>query len=868
MSEQKLTPMMKQYFEIKSRYSDPDTILFFRLGDFYEMFFEDAEVASKILDIALTSRNKNNENPVPLCGIPFHSADNYISKLLNSGKKIAICEQVENPAEAKGIVKRDVIRVITPGTVTEPDNLEAHKNNFLAAINLQNNKWGFAIVDVSTGLFRATEFSDIRELNDEISRIEPSEVIVSRTIENTGFFAYAQNDKGNSGLTILDDPKFDPLKLQKIVTEAEFSKVPDSAKGAAGAILDYVEYASKEVLNHIRGIEIYETSKFMIIDESTKRNLELTKTMIDGSRYGSLLWLIDQTRTPMGARLIREWLLHPLTDNIQISERLEAVEELFKDSIASSDIEEILKKISDLERLSGRIAMESASARDLISLKNSLNELPKLTEIKKEVKGLLHEIFDGLNEKSLSQVSEKIEKVVHNEPPISLRDGGIIKTGFSNELDELREISTKGKGYIASLEAEEKKKTGISSLKIRYNRVFGYYIDVTNLHKDKVPENYIRKQTLANSERYITAELKEFEDKVLGAEEKIKSLEYEIFSNLRFELKNYVNDIKTVALNIAKLDAILSFANIARKNRYVRPEIVDGTEILIKDGRHPIIEKLNTTDRFVPNDLNLDNESNRLLIITGPNMAGKSTVMRQAAIIVLMAQIGSFVPAKNAIIGITDRIFTRVGASDNIMRGQSTFMVEMQEASNILKEATDKSLIIIDEIGRGTSTFDGLAIAWAVAEYIHDKIKAKTLFATHYHELTDLELTKKSVKNFNIAVKEWNDKIIFLHKIVPGGVSHSYGIGVAKLAGLPEPVVERAKEVLANLETGELDEVGMPKFAYSKGERKKAKPDKNQLQLFHSSEESKLIQEIKNLNTDVLTPIEALNILYKLKSEI
>lgn len=861
-----LTPMMKQYWEIKSRYPDRDTILFFRLGDFYEMFFEDAEVASKILDIALTSRNKNSENSVPLCGVPFHSADSYISKLLAGGKKVAICEQIEDPSLAKGIVKRDVIRVITPGVITEPDNLSAQKNNFLVAVDLVADKWGFAVIDVSTGHFKAVEFLSIQELNDELSRLEPAEILLSRTIDARNLFD--KNDRILKGttITIMDDPKFDPLILNKIVAQIP-PGLPDPARGCAGAIINYVEYTAKEVLSHIQRIELYESKKFLVINESTKRNLELTRTMIDGSRHGSLLWLIDQTTTPMGARMIRDHLLYPLVDEKLINERLDAIEILLSDIMTSEDISKTLGRVADLERTAGRIAMESANARDLLMLKNSLNALPQLIDIKSKLpcKGLLKEILENLD--PLDDVASRIDQVLLQEPPLSLKDGGLIKEGFSTELDELRNISGEGKGFIARLEAEERQKTGISSLKVRYNRVFGYYIEITNTHKDRAPENYIRKQTLANAERYITPELKSFEEKVLGAEEKIKALEYTIFADLRSELRAEVPRIKATAELIARLDVLLSLAHVARTNRYTRPIIDSSNDIEIKDGRHPIIEKIMTDDRFIPNDVSLNNSSNRLLIITGPNMAGKSTVMRQVALIVLMAQIGSFVPAGRAKIGIVDKIFTRVGASDNIMRGQSTFMVEMQEAASILNESTDKSLIIIDEIGRGTSTFDGVAIAWAVAEYIHDHVRAKTLFATHYHELTDLELTKKSAKNFNIAVKEWNDKVIFLHKLVPGGVNHSYGIQVAQLAGLPKPVIERAREVLANLETGELDEVGLPKLAHSKVEKMK-EVSKNQLQLFHNDAQSKIIEELEKTNTDTMTPIEALNFIHKLKGKI
>lgn len=862
---QQVTPMLKQYWEVKSRYPDKDTILFFRMGDFYEMFFEDATVASKILDIALTTRNKNMDEPVPLCGVPFHSVDGYISKLLASGKKVAICEQVEDPSVAKGIVRRDVIRVVTPGTIIEPETLESTRHNFLVATNQLGENWGLAAIDVTTGLFRVFDFNSIKDLKDEIARLEPSEVLVSRSFADAGL-GESIRTLSTMTVTVLDDPQFDPEVLKPYICTDSFEKIPDSAKAAAGAICNYVSYTAKEILHQIKDIEVKKTSSTMVIDESTKRNLELTKTMIEGSTHGSLFWLLNETLTSMGARLLRDWLVNPLTDTNEIRERHNGVSQFVGDVILAGDISTTLSKVSDIERIAGRLSMETASPRDMASLKTTLNVLPYLIEFKTKTSNRIRDILENIT--PLDEVKTRIEKTIVDEPPIGLKDGGIIKDLVSQELDELRQISHEGKGFIARLETKERERTGINSLKVRYNRVFGYYIEVTHTHRDRVPSDYIRKQTLANAERFITPELKEFEEKVLGAEERIKALEYDLYTTFRGELKKYVDDLKRTAQLIAELDVILSFAATARNNRYVEPEMIEGDEISIKEGRHPIIEKINTSERFVANDIYLNNTTDRLLIITGPNMAGKSTVMRQVAIIILMAQIGSFVPAKAARLGVVDRIFTRVGASDNIMRGQSTFMVEMMEAASILKDATQKSLIVIDEIGRGTSTFDGVAIAWAVAEYIHDTIKAKTLFATHYHELIDLVLTKKGAKNFNIAVKEWNDKIIFLHKLVTGGVNHSYGIQVAQLAGLPLDVIKRAREVLVNLESGELDEVGLPKIAHSLDGKSGRGQNVNQLQLFHGDSAGKIVDQLKNANLDVMTPIEALNLVHKLKSEI
>lgn len=848
--------MLKQYWQIKSEIKDDNTILFFRLGDFYEMFFDDAKIASEILDITLTSRNKNNPDPVPLCGVPFHAAEGYIAKLLSAGKKVAICEQVEDPKTAKGVVRREVVKIITPGVLMEADSLIASRNNYLAAIAFNKQVFSLAICDASTGDFRATVIKDIYHLAEELSRIEPREVLVARSFSEDKVFGDLKQILNHAVISVLDDPYFDPAECRQIISE----NVPSDAYSAVGAVVGYLKSTRKTNLNHIRTVKPYSISEYMVVDETTKRNLELAKTLADGSHHGSLVWLLDKTRTAMGARTVRNWIFYPLQSIGAINERLDAVEALKDDFKLAEYLKNDLSVVSDIERITARVVTGGSNARELVSLKDSLRILPKIKGHLKDRTGYIGRIRDEIN--PLTELAERIDKVLLDDAPLSIKDGGLIKCGFSAELDELRGLSTSGKDFIARLEATERQRTGINSLKVRYNKVFGYYIEVTHTHAEKIPNNYIRKQTLVNAERFITPELKEYEEKVLGAEERIRQLEYELFSELRNFASSFARQLANTSAGIGRLDAVLSLAESANKNRYCRPSFLENGRINITGGRHPVIEALNPASRFVPNDINLDMDKCRVMIITGPNMAGKSTVMRQTALISLMAQMGSFVPAAEAELSVVDRIFTRVGASDNLLKGQSTFMVEMNETAQILKNATEKSLILIDEIGRGTSTYDGVSIAWAVAEYLHDSVKAKTLFATHYHELTDLSLTKSAVKNFNVAVKEWNDQIIFLRKLVEGGVNRSYGIQVARLAGLPQDIIARAKEILVKLEEGEAilkndNSAQMPLFG-----------NKDNAKRCGDTSPDEIAEIIKKVDTSVMTPIEALNLIHELKQKI
>lgn len=865
MAGENLTPMIKQYLQIKQEY--PDVILLYRIGDFYEMFFEDAQIASKLLDITLTSRNKNDPNPVPLCGVPHHSVEPYIAKLISKGRKVAICDQVEDPRLAQGVVKREVTRVITPGIVLESGSMESRDHNFIASVvpkGFCNGEFfGLAVADVSTGHFSAAQFDSADALAEEILRLAPREILLPVSIpkENEISSKIVKNNF-EPLFTNLEDKHFEPSSISNLEGASSLiTNSPWSAR-AASAIWSYIEQTQKSKARHIRRIETSGAARTMGVDESTKRNLEIFATMADGSLKGSLVSVLDRTRTAFGARKLREWLQCPLLDIDAINFRLDAVEFILKANLAA-ELPEKLSQVYDIERLGARIAMGTATARDLAAIKESFKITPLIIDAIKDKKGkveMVEELLGALD--PLTDVASDIEKTLVDEPPLSIKEGGFIRDGVSKELDQLRDISGGGKDSIAKIEVKERGRTGISSLKVKYNKVFGYYIEITNAHKDKVPADYIRKQTLVNAERYITPELKEYEEKVLSAEERIKALEYGIFIELRERVAGHSERITKTASALAALDVLTSFAVIAGEYRYTRPVVNNSKELHIKDGRHPIIERLNPIERFVPNDTNLDEKENQLIIITGPNMAGKSTVMRQTAIIVLMAQIGSFVPAKEASIGLVDRIFTRIGASDALACGQSTFMVEMNEAAIILNKATPRSLIIIDEIGRGTSTFDGLSIAWAVAEDIHDRVKARTLFATHYHELTELVLTKEGIKNYNIAVKEWNGEVIFLRKLVPGATSRSYGIQVAKLAGLPTGVIERSHEILRNLEAGEFDEVGTPRLASHKT---------TQLDLFSRAEDPRLSEIAKKLNsidTSTLTPIEALNILHELKQKV
>ncbi len=859
------TPMLRQYKQIKEQY--PDSILFFRLGDFYEMFYDDAKIASNILDITLTSRNKNDANPVPLCGVPYHSVEPYVAKLLENGKKVAICDQIEDPKFAKGIVKRDVTRVVTPGVVADGLGLEASSNNFLTSVVVEGDSIGIAICDISTGLFQATEFSSTGILIEELLRIDPKELLIDHGMDaNSEQFALLREKLPNALITLQSlDTASEPMDISTLDGGADLDGVYPLAVKAASYVTSYLRKTQKGSLNQITSIQPYEISSIMRLDESTMRNLELTRTLLSGEREGSLLSTIDRTCTAVGARKLKRWLIYPLRDPAKINERLDAVEEIVNEPEFLRSMPQIMTEIYDLERITGRVGAGVANARDLIALKGSLEATRELKSLIKGTDGLLGNLHDSMD--TCDDLIAEINSKVMDEPPFSLRDGGLIKRGVSPELDELLEIVSGGKSYIAKLESKEKAETGISSLKVRFNKVFGYYLEVTHTHRDKVPDHYIRKQTLTNAERYITPELKEYEEKVLGAEEKVKALEYEIFSLLRDRVADSIPKLQRTADSIASIDVLLSFARLAAESDYCRPIVDDSSIIDIKDGRHPIIEKLNPLERFIPNDSYLDDDENRFLMITGPNMAGKSTVMRQTALIVLMAQIGCFVPATRARIGTVDRIFTRVGASDALSKGQSTFMVEMAEASMILRDASQRSLIIIDEIGRGTSTFDGLAIAWAVAEDIHDRIRSKTMFATHYHELTELALTKSGIRNMQIAVKEWSDNIVFLRKLIPGGTSRSYGIQVAKLAGLPGTVIERAGEVLENLESGEFDEVGRPRLATH---HTKDQPEDGpaQFQLFTKPVPSEVVAKLEGLDTATITPLEAINLLHELKGKI
>lgn len=865
------TPMMRQYLEIKSQY--PDAILFFRLGDFYEMFLDDAVKASGILDIALTSRNRNADGAdVPLCGIPYHSATPYIARLIEAGEKVAICEQVEDPKAAKGIVKREVVRVITPGLVLESDTLTPKENNYLVSLHCsKEDRWGLSCLDVTTGEFRVTEVNGIESLLGEIVCLNPREILLSATLRDSGNLRELHPFTDGKSLTFLEEWVYDEDYARRRIT-GHFGVASPEALGcggmrmglpAAGAILHYLEETQKRTVGHITGISAYTTAEHLVLDEATRRNLELTVTLSENRKKGALLGLLDRTVTAMGGRKLRQWINYPLVNIDKIKARQDAIQELVEDPGWRSEITSLLSGIQDLERLNARISMAGASAKDLAALRTSLRRLPPLREILTRTNApLLRETLTGID--PLEDVLDVLTRGIVENPPFLLRDGGIIADGFHGELDELRSVSREGKGFIARLEAKEKARTGINSLKIRFNKVFGYYIEITRANLSGVPEDYIRKQTLANAERFITGELKEYEDKILNAEDGIRELEYSLFQEIREQVAGEGRRIAGTADSLAILDALSALAELAHERDYRRPLVDDGDLISIMEGRHPVVEAVNLSERFVPNDVLLDTSGNQLLIITGPNMAGKSTFMRQVALTVLMAQMGSFIPAAEAHIGIVDRIFTRVGASDNLARGQSTFMVEMMETANILRNATRKSLIILDEIGRGTSTFDGVSIAWAVAEFLHDNeaCAAKTLFATHYHELAELAVTRERVRNYTVEVREWNDQIIFLRKIMEGAASHSYGIQVARLAGMPIEVIERAREILLNLEKGEYATGGIPRI--SKGKRQKPADTSPQLPLFDEAEDP-LRKRLDSISISNLTPLEALNILDQLK---
>jgi DNA mismatch repair protein MutS len=855
--------MIKQYLQIKSQY--PDSILFFRMGDFYEMFFEDAQVASKELDIALTSRDKGQKDSVPLCGVPHFAAETYISKLLQKGYKVALCDQVEDPKLAKGIVKREVVRVFTPGLALDSINLGTRENNYLMAFYAEGEVFGLAFLDISTGELKTSQISGFESFLNEAVRNEPKEVLSLRQFQEHPCFERFKKSFENGLINYLEDFKFDSLlPFSEIGGASSLQKSPLASRAVA-MVLHYAEENQKKPLSHVRSIAFYRVQDFMVIDEVAKKNLELTQSLFDQGKKGSLFWVLDETLTAMGGRTLKQWLNYPLMDTQEIDRRLEGVSELKEKKIERKQLRESLKEVQDMERLTSRIFLGHANARDLLGLKLSLGHLPDL-------KILLQAFGSPILKRIASEIEDfgdlfhLLESSIVETPPLSVREGGLIKSNYNRELDDLREIGREGKGWILHLEAEERKKTRISSLKVRYNQVFGYYIEVTKSNLHLVPSHYERKQTLVNAERFVTPELKEFEAKVLGAEEAICQLEFRLFEEIRQNVSDHTHRLQRTASAVAVIDTLCALSEVADRYDYNRPVVDEGEEIRIEDGRHPVLERMGLSERFVPNDTLLNTGEHQILIITGPNMAGKSTYLRQVALTVLMAQMGSFVPAKEATIGVVDRIFTRVGALDNIMRGQSTFMVEMMETARILTQATSRSLVVLDEIGRGTSTFDGLSIAWAVAEYLHDhpSLRPKTLFATHYHELTELSLTKERVRNFNVAVREWGGEIIFLRKIVEGGTNRSYGIQVARLAGLPQQVIDRAKEILSNLERGELDSMGLPKIAKSKiAVSKPSAPV--QPSLFVPTDPIR--DHLKQIKIDQLTPLEALNVLDDLKKK-
>ena len=865
------SPMMQHYLDTKNQYKD--CILFYRLGDFYEMFFDDAINVSRELELTLTGKDCGQEERAPMCGIPYHAAENYISRLISKGYKVAICEQLEDPKQAKGIVKRDVIRVVTPGTVMEANLLDDRKNNYIMCVYKNGIYFGVTVCDITTGDFRTTEIKETNNFAivlDEISKYSPAELVVNPMMYDCPEEIAKIKERFDIYITRLEEGKFtdDYEKLQskyKIVDDEGdlFETLENNmlSVSATNALLTYLLETQKNSLDHINKLIVYSTTKYMSLDINARRNLEITEKLRDKSKKGTLLWVLDKSATSMGGRLLRRWLNNPLINAKQINKRLDAVQELKDNIMLRGELTENLKKVYDIERLAGKISYGSANARDLISLKNSAKQLPEIKKILSNVNSnLLKELYNELD--VLEDIYELIDKTIVDEPPISVKEGGLIKLGFNEDIDKLKTATTDGKNWIIQLEAEEREKTGIKGLKVGFNKVFGYYIEVTKSNVSLVPDRYIRKQTLTNGERYITEELKNIENQILGAEEKVINLEYNVFVGVRDKIESQVERLQKSAEVVSIIDALCSFATVAEDMNYVRPQVDNSGVIDIKDGRHPVIEKILPSGSFVQNDTYLDKVENRLSIITGPNMAGKSTYMRQVALITLMAQIGSFVPASYAKIGVVDKIFTRVGASDDLSMGQSTFMVEMMEVAQILKEATSNSLVILDEIGRGTSTYDGLSIAWAVAEYIADSEKcgAKTLFATHYHELTDLENKLEGVKNYSIAVKEKGEDIIFLRKIVKGGTDESYGVHVAKLAGVQQLVTKRANEILKSIERKNV-----------LNNKKLEKQDKNQADgqlTMYNFKLAELAHELDKVDVNTLTPIEALNTIVKIKEKM
>ena len=859
-----LSPMMKQYFEIKEK--NKDCILFYRLGDFYEMFYEDAILASRELELTLTGRDCGQEERAPMCGVPFHSCEGYIAKLVSKGYKVAICEQTEDPKAAKGLVKRDIIRVITPGTVMEQSMLDESRNNYICSMYSSDKKIGICFCDISTGELYATDISGrdyYRILTNQLASYSPREILFGGDIINLKQLPEFIKSKLSAGVEMLDDDKFE-LSLCRETVEQQF---PDEMHlisdkpvviSSVGALINYLRETQMSGLERINHLEIYNEAQYMRLDYNTQRNLELTQTMLSKTKRGSLLWVIDKTKTAMGKRLIRSWLDHPLMNISKINNRQSAVEELVNDTVLRLELTATLSGIYDIERIMTKIVYGSANARDLRSLCSAIADLPQISDLISGCQSsYMRMIYKDLD--LLDDIHSLIDSAIVDDPPFSVREGGMIREGYNKELDIVNSDMNNSKDILSQIEAQEREKTGIPKLKIGYNRVYGYFLEVTNFYKNLVPDTYIRKQTLTGSERYITPDLKDLESRILGAKDRAIAMEYTLFETIRTTVSDNLERIQNTAKALATLDALTSLANVASDNRYVRPEVNQSTAIVIKDSRHPVVELLLRDSSFVPNDVNLDTKGERVDIITGPNMAGKSTYMRQIALIVLMAQMGSFVPASSAKIGIVDSIFTRVGASDDLASGQSTFMVEMNEVANIVKNATSKSLLILDEIGRGTSTFDGMSIARAVLEYCADKKKlgAKTLFATHYHELSVMEQLLDGVKNYSIAVKKRGDDITFLRRIVPGGADDSYGIEVAKLAGVPNTIINRAKEILADLESGKAETII---------EKVNVNED-TQLSLMGVAS-SPVIDKLKSVDLNTLTPIEAMNLLYELKNMI
>ena len=877
-----LTPMMKQYMETKSQY--PDCILFYRLGDFYEMFFDDALTASRELEITLTGKNCGQEERAPMCGVPYHAVEGYLNKLVSKGYKVAICEQLEDPKTAKGLVKRDVVRIVTPGTNLDPQALDETKNNYIMCIVYIADRYGMSVADITTGDYFVTELPDSEKLMDEIYKFMPSELICNEAFYMSGMDL--DNMKERLGITIysLDSWYFDDdICRQKLLEHFKTSSFAalgladyDCGVISAGALLQYLLETQKNSLDNLTKLTPYAAGMFMMLDSSTRRNLELCETLREKQKRGSLLWVLDKTKTAMGARTLRKSIEQPLIDKKEIVRRLNAVQELKDMAISREEIREYLGPVYDLERLITKITYGSANPRDLIAFRSSLEMLPHIRYILEEMNApILKEICEDLD--PLTDLCDLVQRAIQDEPPIAMKEGNIIRDGYNEEVDKLRHAKSDGKDWLAKLENDEREKTGIKNLRIKYNKVFGYYLEVTNSFKSMVPDYYTRKQTLANAERYITPELKELEDMILGAEDRLYALEYDLYTEVRETIASQIVRIQKTAKAIAGLDMFASLALVAERNNYVRPKINEKGVIDIKEGRHPVVERMIPNDMFISNDTYLDDKKHRISIITGPNMAGKSTYMRQTALIALMAQIGSFVPAKSADICISDRIFTRVGASDDLASGQSTFMVEMTEVANILRNATSKSLLILDEIGRGTSTFDGLSIAWAVVEYISDSklLGAKTLFATHYHELTELEGKIDNVNNYCIAVKEKGDDIVFLRKIVKGGADKSYGIQVAKLAGVPDLVINRAKEIVEELSeediTGKVSEIASAKEKASRKRPKVKKYDEvdlAQMSLFDTVKDDDVLEELKSIDVGNLTPIDALNTIYRLQNKL